>query len=97
MREFAKEWLESKKLRIDPSTAKTYEDALEKRILPALGDYYYDALTSTDVQKWIDDAMTARLDVRGEGQQGEKTKNVRRTYTRKSIAGLVPRVPNDDS
>src|SRR5215467_7718874 len=30
VREYAKEWLESKKLRIDPSTAKTDEAAIEK-------------------------------------------------------------------
>src|SRR2546421_10916361 len=40
VREYADEWLASKKLRIDPSTAKTYEAALKKRILPTLGDYY---------------------------------------------------------
>jgi integrase len=85
VREYAKEWLESKKLRIDPSTAKTYEAALEKRILPMLGDYYYDALTSSDVQKWID-AMTRRGWWSEEkGSKNEKTKKVRRTYTRKSM------------
>jgi hypothetical protein len=84
VREYAKEWLESKKLRIDPSTAKTYEAALEKRILPTLGDYYFDALTSSDVQKWID-AMTRR----GwwSEEKGSKTakKKVRRTYTRRAM------------
>jgi integrase len=84
VREYAKEWLESKKLRIDASTAKTYEAALEKRILPTLGDYYFDALTSSDVQKWID-AMTRR----GwwSEEKGSKTakKKVRRTYTRKAM------------
>jgi hypothetical protein len=32
---------------------QTYTDALEDHILPALGDYYYDQMMSTDVQKWI--------------------------------------------
>lgn len=84
VREYAKLWMESKKLRLDSSTAQTYEKALEKRILPALGDYYYDALTPIDVQKWVDDAMR-----RGwwSEMKGSKTENklVRRTYTRKSI------------
>ena len=85
VREYAKEWLESKKLRIDPSTAKTYEAALEKRILPMLGDYYFDALTSSDVQKWID-AMTRRGWWSEEkGSKNEKTKKVRRKYTRKAM------------
>ena len=84
VKEFAKTWLESKKLRVDASTAKTYEAALEKRILPTLGDYYYDALTSNDVQKWID-TMTRR-GWRSE-EKGCRTgkKTVRRTYARKSM------------
>lgn len=44
VREYAEQWLESKKLRLDPSTAKTYEDAIKRRILPELGDFYYDAI-----------------------------------------------------
>ena len=84
VREFAKGWLESKKLRLDPSTAQTYERALDGRILPALGDYYYDSLTSMDVQKWVDDAMRRGWTSEERGSKGGK-KNVRRTYTRKSI------------
>ena len=85
VREYAKEWLASKKLRIDASTAKTYEAALEKRILPSLGDYYYDALTSMDVQKWIDDMTRRGWWSEEKGSKNEKTKKVRRTYTRKAI------------
>jgi integrase len=55
--EFAQSWMKSKKLKLDPATATTYADALDKHILPALGDYYYDAITPMDVQKWIDDAI----------------------------------------
>jgi integrase len=85
VREYAKDWLASKKLRIDASTAKTYEAALEKRILPSLGDYYYDALTSMDVQKWIDDMTRRGWWSEEKGSKNEKTKKVRRTYTRKAI------------
>ena len=55
--EFARSWIESKALRLDRSTARTYAKALDAHILPALGDFYYDALTSRDVQRWIDDAI----------------------------------------
>jgi integrase len=85
VREYAKEWLASKKLRIDASTAITYEAALEKRILPMLGDYYYDALTSSDVQKWIDTMTRRGWWSEEKGSKNEKTKKVRRTYTRKSM------------
>ncbi|MFN0252728.1 MAG: tyrosine-type recombinase/integrase [Kofleriaceae bacterium] len=84
VREYAKDWWESKKLRIDASTAKTYDAALEKRILPWLGDYYYDALTSTDVQKWVDNMTRRGWRSEEKGSKGER-KTVRRTYTRKSM------------
>jgi hypothetical protein len=85
VREYAKDWLASKKLRLDASTAQTYEAALEKRILPWLGDYYYDALTSTDVQKWIDEMTKRGWWAEEKGSKDAETKKVRRTYTRKSI------------
>lgn len=55
--EFAQSWIKTKKLKLDPATARTYADALDNHILPALGDYYYDVITPMDVQKWIDDAI----------------------------------------
>ena len=54
--------------------------------MPALGDYYYDGLTTRDVQRWIDDAL-----LRGwtEEKRGSKqdTKAVRKPYTRDTVAG----------
>ncbi len=55
--EFAKQWIESKALRLDSGTLRTYVDALENHILPALGDYFYDALTPREVQRWLDQAF----------------------------------------
>jgi vacuolar-type H+-ATPase subunit E/Vma4 len=55
--DYARSWLESKALRLDASMVQTYTDALEDHILPALGDFYYDQLMSTDVQKWLDGEM----------------------------------------
>jgi integrase len=55
--DFAKSWLESKAVSLDPGTARTYAAALEDHVLPVLGDFWYDALTKADVQKWVDDCF----------------------------------------
>jgi integrase len=83
--DYARSWLESKALRLDPSTVQTYTDALEDHILPALGDYYYDQLMSTDVQKWIDGEMLRgwTTDIKG---RKANSKKARRAYSRNSIA-----------
>jgi hypothetical protein len=47
----ARSWIESKALRLDATTLKTYVDALENHVLSALGDFYYDGLTPMDVQR----------------------------------------------
>jgi hypothetical protein len=57
--DFAKSWIASKAVSLDATTADTYADALEQHVLPVLGDYWYDALTKTDVQKWVDDCFSA--------------------------------------
>ena len=87
--DFARSWIESKALRLDSTTIKTYVDALERHILPALGDYYYDVLTSQDVQKWIDGAImrgwsTEKRHSRGKASKAT-SKKVRRAYSRASI------------
>ena len=85
--EFARSWIESKALRLDPTTARTYAKALDRHILPALGDFYYDALTSRDVQRWIDDSIRRGWvsEVKG-NKRGDGVSKVRRTYTRSAIA-----------
>lgn len=83
--DFAKSWIESKSLRVDSTTARTYADALEGHVLPALGDYYYDALTTTDVQRWIDDTIKRGWTIEVTDDQGKVTKQ-RRAYARNSIA-----------
>lgn len=65
--------MKTKKLKLDPATARTYADALDNHILPALGDYYYDVITPMDVQKWIDDAIV-------NGWRSTKSEE-RRTYS----------------
>lgn len=85
--EFAQSWIESKTLKIDSSTARTYADALENHILPALGNYYYDTLTSRDVQQWIDDALTRGWTSEKRGSKRARTKAVRKPYVRDTVAG----------
>lgn len=82
--DYAKSWIESKALRLDASTVKTYTDALEDHILPALGDYYYDQLMSTDVQKWLDTEMLRGWTTEVKGRKDKKKKE-RRLYSRNSI------------
>jgi len=53
--------------------------------LAALGDYYYDALTTTDVQRWIDNAIKRGWTIEVVNDQGEVVKQ-RRAYARNSIA-----------
>jgi integrase len=88
--EFAKLWIESKTLSLDSGTVRTYADALEQHILPALGDFYYDALTSFDVQRWIDGAVLHgwSTNVRSKGE-GKKVKKERRSYARNTVAGWL--------
>ena len=82
--DYARSWIESKALRLDPSTVQTYTDALEDHILPALGDYYYDQLMSTDVQKWIDSEVVRGWTTSVKGRKDKKVKD-RRGYSRNSI------------
>ena len=51
--EFAKHWIESKAPTVYPGTANLYAAALEDHVLPALGLFFYDQLTTLDVQKWV--------------------------------------------
>ena len=83
--DYARSWLDSKALRLDASTVQTYTDALEDHILPALGDFYYDQLMSTDVQKWLDNEMLRGWTTDVKGRKDRKKKKVRRSYSRNSI------------
>jgi len=84
--EFAQSWMKSKTLKLDSSTARTYADVLEKHVLPALGDLYYDALTPQDVQRWIDDALKRGWTSEKRGSM-RISKTARRAYTRDTVAG----------
>jgi hypothetical protein len=62
--DFAKLWIESKTLALDDVTCDVYTEALESHVLPALGDYYFDALRPADVQGWVNDSLKT-IDSRG--------------------------------
>jgi integrase len=51
--EFAKLWSEAHAANLSSGTRTLYESFLELHILPALGDYYLDALRAIDLQAWI--------------------------------------------
>jgi integrase len=99
--DFARSWIKSKALKIDPSTVRTYADALEHHALPSLGDFYYDALTTRDVQAWVDQMLVA---AKGSVKGGKKPKysvttvhgwfRAFRTMTRDAVVLLdLPRDP----
>jgi integrase len=86
--DFARSWIESKALRLDATTLKTYVDALENHVLPALGNFYYDALTPMDVQRWIDDSIRRGWTSERRVSRGKKrnAKAARRAYSRGAVA-----------
>lgn len=98
--EFAQSWIKSKTVSLDPGTAKTYADALDDHVLPALGDYWYDALIKADVQKWVDDCFKREWETKtGERKRYRRGSvhgwfRVLRTMTKDAIDALdLPRDP----
>lgn len=75
--EYAQSWMRSKVLKVDPKTARTYADALDLHILPAFGDFYYDALTRQDVQSWVDQKLR---------EGGARRNGERKPYARNTVA-----------
>lgn len=76
--DFAKSWIASKAVSLDAGTASTYAKALEDHVLPALGDFWYDALTKADVQKWVDDCFSREWETRS---------GAKRKYSRGAVHG----------
>jgi integrase len=60
--DYARSWIKRKLNRkeVGEDAAKVYAAALEDHVLPALGDYYYDALAEADIQTWIDRSLAGR-------------------------------------
>lgn len=72
--EYARSWMTSKAVSVDPATARTYADALDQHVLPAFGDYWYDALTKSDVQPWVDASFSRSYETKG-GKKKPYTRN----------------------
>ena len=53
VRAFARSWSESKAPHLKWSTIDRYAEALDKHILPAFGDLYFDSLTKKDIELWV--------------------------------------------
>ena len=88
--EYAKLWIASKGPSVDQGTADRYAAALEDHVLPTLGLFYYDQLTSLEVQKWVN--AKRRQEYRAETIKGWF--RVLRTMTRDAMEPLsLPRDP----
>ena len=57
--ELYNEWLPDKKRQVKPSTLSTYVVTFEKNILPYFGDMEYDDLKMKDVQRFVDEKLSA--------------------------------------
>lgn len=57
--ELYNEWLPDKRRQVKPSTLSTYVTTFEKNILPYFGDMEYDDLKMKDVQRFVDEKLSA--------------------------------------
>lgn len=55
LRQYAESWMRIRVEKLKPSVACRYAGVLDDHILPSLGDFYLDALTPSDVSKWINE------------------------------------------
>ncbi len=78
--EYAQLWMKSKAVKIEPHTADYYTQVLDQHILPALGNYYYDALTRRDVQEWVNRCLTGQWGPEGKKRRPYKLRTVRGWY-----------------
>lgn len=53
LRAFASTWLASRVARLKPTTLRKYVNNLDEHILPALGDFYVDAILPSDAQAFV--------------------------------------------
>lgn len=98
--EFAQSWIKSKAVSLDPGTARTYAEALDRHVLPVLGAYWYDQLTKADVQRWVDDCFAKAWQTPKGGKKPYRRNSVHgwfrvfRTMTRDAVDALeLPRDP----
>lgn len=76
LRDFVDSWLKQRAPHLKPSTRSTYADTIGNRIIPAIGDYFVDRITSADVIELV--AKWSRV----ERRPGE-------VYSRDSVNGWI--------
>jgi integrase len=52
LRDYVRSWLRCKAAGLKASTARTYADVLGGQVLPHLGDFFIDKITSSEVREW---------------------------------------------
>ena len=62
---FAKLWIEAKSGIVAETTLEGYANSLVKHVLPALGNYFYDALGPMEVQGWINRSLQLKDETGG--------------------------------
>jgi integrase len=88
---FAQSWLEAKSGVVSETTLEGYTNSLDRHVLPALGEFFYDALGPMDVQLWVNRSLQLKTDD-GEPAFSRRTVEdwfrVFRNMTRDAIAQL---------
>lgn len=83
--QYARSWMQSRVLRIRKSTAVRYASALDKHILPVLGDYWLDKLDRDDVQAYVN----ARVEAGAQGNTVLNELRVIRAMAKDAVADRV--------
>ncbi len=60
LRDYARSWLRIRLTRLKPSTAKRYAEILDLHVLPALGDYWMDAIAPSDINAFVVEKSTTQ-------------------------------------
>jgi integrase len=82
LRAFANEWLASRVDQLKPSVRMKYATSLDLHILPALGDFYLDAIRPSDVRSYVSE----RLRAKAAGNTVLNELRLMRTIARDSVA-----------
>jgi integrase len=80
--DYARSWLDARRRTLKPSVAKKYATSLDLHILPALGQFFVDALEPGEVQRYVTD----RLDAGAAANTVNNELRLMRTMARDSVA-----------
>src|SRR5437868_1519899 len=54
---FSKFWIDSKECVVSRYSLQSYINSLHKHVLPALGEFFYDAIGPIEVQMWVNSCL----------------------------------------